>query len=293
VKRLALTALIWGWWFLFIKVAVEGLTPPAVAGARIALGAAVMLVVVRTQKIVLPSDRTTWRHLLVMGVVFNVLPFTFLAWGEERITSALAAVLNATTPLFAALLTAVFLAERLRRLQLAGVVLGFVGVAIAAGVGGSDLAGSSVLGSVAVVAAAFCYGIGFTYARRNLAETPPLVAATGQLVMGTLVIAPFAIGTSVVDGIDLAPHRLLAIVLLGALGTGYAHLLNYRTIAEVGPTRASVVTQLVPVVAVTVGVLFLDEPFHVRLVAGAALTLFGIALLHDRIRRFRTVPVAT
>jgi drug/metabolite transporter (DMT)-like permease len=190
-------------------------------------------------------------------------------------------------------MTAVVLGERLRRVQLVGVVLGFVGVAIAAGVGGDDLAGSSVEGSLAVIAAAVCYGFGFTYARRNLGETPPLVAATGQLVMGTLVIAPFAIGTSVVEGIDLAPHRLLAIVLLGALGTGYAHLLNYRSIAEVGPTRASVVTQLVPVVAVTVGVLFLGEPFHLRLLAGAALTLFGIALLHDRIRRFRTVPVAT
>jgi drug/metabolite transporter (DMT)-like permease len=293
VKRLAVIALIWGWSFLFIKVGVEGMTPTAVAGARIALGALVMLAVVRAQGIVLPRDRTTWRHLLVMGVVFNVLPFTMLAWGEERITSALAAVLNATTPLFAALMTALMLGERLRRVQLGGILLGFVGVAIAAGAGASDLTGSSVVGSLGVIAAAACYGFGFAYARRNLGETPPLVAATGQLVAGSLVILPFSIVTSVTEGIDLAPHRVLAVVLLGVLGTGYAHLLNYRSIAEVGPTRASVVTQLVPVVAVTVGVLFLDEPFHVRIVAGAALTLFGIALLHDRIKRFRTVPVAT
>ena len=165
MRRLFLTALIWGWSFLFIKVAVEGMTPTAVAGARIALGAAVMLGHrPDARRSPCPRDRTTWRHLLVMGVVFNVVPFTFLAWGEERITSALAAVLNATTPLFVALLTAIFLAERLRRVQLVGVVLGFVGVAIAAGVGGADLAGSSVAGSLAVVAAAFCYGIGFTYA---------------------------------------------------------------------------------------------------------------------------------
>jgi drug/metabolite transporter (DMT)-like permease len=293
MKRLVLTALIWGWSFLFIKVAVAGMTPSAVAGARIALGAVTMLVVVRAQGIVLTRDRTTWRHLLVMGVMFNVLPFTFLAWGEERITSALAAVLNATTPLFAALMTAILLGERLRRVQLAGIVLGFVGVAIAAGVGGSDLAGSSVIGSLAVVAAALCYGFGYTYARRNLSETPPLVATTGQLILGSMVVVPFAVGTSVQHGIDLPPHRLLAIVLLGVLGTGYANFLNYRTIAELGPTRASVVTQLVPVVAVTVGVLFLGEPFRIRLVVGGALTLFGIALLNDRIRRFRTVPIAT
>ena len=292
MKRLAVIALIWGWSFLFIKVAVEGMTPTAVAGARIALGAAVMVIVVRQQRIVLPRDRTSWRHFLVMGVVFNVIPFTLLAWGQERITSALTAVLNATTPLFAALLTAILLGERLRRPQVAGVVLGFLGVAVAAGAGASDLAGSSLTGSAAIVSAAACYGFGFAYARRHLIRTPPLVAATGQLLTASAVVLPFSIVTSIDEGIELTPTRTLAIVLLGVLGTGVAHLLNYRSIADVGPTRASVVTQLVPVVAVTVGVVFLQEPFHVRLVVGAALTLFGIALLHERIRRFRTVPVA-
>lgn len=292
MKRLALIALIWGWSFLFIKVAVEGMTPTAVAGARIALGAVVMLVVVRQQRIVLPRDRTTWRHFLVMGVMFNVIPFTLLAWGQERITSALTAVLNATTPLFAALLTAILLGERLRRPQVLGVVLGFAGVAVAAGAGADDLAGSSLTGSAAVVTAAACYGFGFAYARRNLSGTPPMVAATGQLVTATIVILPFSVVTSVGEGIELTPTRTLAVLLLGILGTGVAHLLNYRSIAEVGPTRASVVTQLVPVVAVTVGVVFLHEPFRLRLLFGAALTLFGIALLHERIKRFRTVPVA-
>ena len=292
MRRLALIALIWGWSFLFIEVAVAGMTPTAVAGARISLGALVMVAVVRAQRIVLPRDRTTWRHFLVMGVVFNVVPFTLLAWGQERITSALTAVLNATTPLFAALLTALLLGERLRRSQLVGVVLGFAGVGVAAGAGASDLAGASITGSAAVVLAAACYGFGFAYARRNLAGTPPLVAATGQLLTATAVIVPFSVVTSVTEGISLSPTRLLAVLLLGALGTGWAHLLNYRSIAEVGPTRASVVTQLVPVVAITVGVLFLDEPFRARLVAGAGLTLLGIALLHERIRRFRTVPAA-
>ena len=293
MRRLALIALIWGWSFLFIEVAVAGMTPTAVAGARIGLGAVVMLVALRTQGVVLPRDATLWRHFLVMGVVFNVIPFTLLAWGQERITSALTAVLNATTPLFAALLTAVLLGERLRRPQVLGVVLGFVGVGVAAGAGASDVAAASLTGSGAVVAAAACYGFGFAYARRHLSGTPPLVAATGQLLTATVVVTPFAVGTSLRHGLHLSPTRLLAVLLLGVLGTGFAHLLNYRSIAEVGPTRASVVTQLVPVVAVAVGVAFLHEPFHLRLVVGAALTLVGIALLHERIRRFRTVPVRT
>jgi drug/metabolite transporter (DMT)-like permease len=293
VRRIALIALIWGWSFLFIKVAVEGMTPTAVAGARIALGALVMVIVLRVRNIALPGDVRLWGHLAVMGVVFNVIPFTLLAWGEQRITSALTAVLNATTPLFAAVITAIILGERLRRSQVLGVVLGFIGVGVAAGAGASDLAGSSLTGSGAVVLAAACYGFGFAYARRHLSGTSPMVAATGQLLTATAVILPVAVATSIDQGVELPPHRLLAVVLLGVLGTGVAHLLNYRSIAEVGPTRASIVTQLVPVVAVTVGVLFLDEPFRLRLIAGAAMTLFGIALLHERIRRFRTIPVAT
>lgn len=291
MRRLALLAVIWGWSFLFIKVAVEGMTPTAVAGARIALGMVTMLVVLRTRRTAIPRDPALWRHFAVMGLVHSAVPFTLLAWGEERITSALTAVLNATTPLFAALLTALLLGERLRRSQLAGVVLGFAGVAVAAGIGARDLSGSSLGGAAAAVGAAACYGLGFTYARRHLAGVPPLVASGGQLVAATCLIGPFAVITSLQEGIDLEAHRVLAVVLLGVVGTGFAYVLNYGSIAELGPTRASVVTQLVPVVAVAVGVAFLDEPFRLRLVAGAALTVLGIALLHERVRRFRTTPV--
>ncbi len=293
MRRLALLALIWGWSFLFIKVAVDGMTPTAVAGARIALGALVMGAILRARGDRLPRDATMWRHFAVMGLVHSALPFSLLAWGEERITSALTAVLNASTALFAALFAAVLLAERLRRSQLAGLGLGFVGVAVAAGIGAADLAGSSLSGAAAVIVASACYGLGFTYARRNLAGVAPLTAATGQLFAATALIAPIGLVTTIQHGIDPEPHRLLAVALLGVVGTGFAYVLNYQSIADVGPTRASVVTQLVPVVAVTVGVVFLREPFHLRLVAGGLLTLFGIALLHERIRRFRAVPVAT
>ncbi len=293
MRRLALLALIWGWSFLFIKVAVAGMTPSTVAGARIALGALTMHVVLRARRVVLPRDRKLWGHFVIMGLVHSALPFTLLAWGEERITSALTAVLNATTPIFAALLTALVLRERLRPPQLLGIVLGFAGVGVAAGLGAGDFGGSSLGGSAAAIGAAACYGLGFTYARRNLAGVPPLVAAAGQLTAGTLLIAPFAVVTSVQHGIHLEPHRIVAVGILGVVGTGLAYVLNYQSIAELGPTRASVVTQLVPVVAVVVGVAFLGEAFHLRLVAGAALTLAGLALLNDRIRRFRPTPVAT
>jgi drug/metabolite transporter (DMT)-like permease len=293
VRRLALLALIWGWSFLFIKVAVAGMTPAAVAGARIVLGAVVMTLVLRARGTRLPSRASgLWRHFAVQGVVGSAVPFTLLAWGEQYVSSALTAVLNASTPLFAAFLAAFMLHERLRAPQVAGVVLGFVGVGVAAGVGGADVASSSLGGAGAAVVAAACYGLSFAYARRYLAGVPPLVAATGQLISAAVFIGPIGLLTTLDGGISLSLRRVVAVLLLGVVGTGFAYLLNYQSITAVGPTRASVVTQLVPVVAVTVGVLFLHEPFRLRLLFGGGLTLFGIALLHDRIRRFRSVPAA-
>lgn len=283
MRRVFILAFIWGWSFLFIKVAVAGMTPPTVAFARVSLGMVVMLGALRLRRVRLRDHMGNWRHFIVMGILYSAVPFTLLAFGEERITSALAAVLNASTPLFTAIATAVVLAERLRPGQLAGLVLGFAGVAVAAGVGQADLATSSLTGSLAAIGAGLCYGSAFAYARRSLGDVDPFVAAAGQLVAATVLVAPVAAATTLRSGIDLAPHRVLAVVLLGAVGTGVAYVLIYGAIAEIGPTRASTVTYLVPVVAVTVGVLFLREPFHLRLLAGGALTLTGIALLDQKL----------
>ena len=284
MRRVILLAFIWGWSFLFIKVAVEGMTPSMVAFGRIGLGMVVMLGILRARGQSLPRDRTLWRHFFVMGLAYSAVPFTLLAWGEEHITSALTSVLNASTPLFAAVASAVALSERLRRGQLFGLLLGFAGVAVAAGLGGDDVAGSSLVGVGAGLAASACYGFSFAYARRNLMDAPPLVAACGQLVAGAVWIAPLALATTWSRGIDVEPHRMAAIGLLGVVGTGLAYVLNYQSIADIGATRASLVTYLVPIVAVTVGVVFLSEPFHLQLIVGGALTVLGIALLQERVR---------
>ena len=291
MRRVIVLAFIWGWSFLFIKVAVEGMTPSAVAFARVGLGMVVMLGVLRARGAALPRDPAVWRHFAVMGLVYSAVPFTLLAWSEQHITSALTSVLNASTPLFAALAAAAGLTERLRRPQIAGLVLGFVGVAVAAGLGGGDLASSSLVGVGAAVAASACYGFSFMYARRNMGDVPPLVAACGQLVMGAVFALPLAAVTTVREGITIEPHRLLAIVLLGVVGTGFAYVIFYQSIADIGSTPTSLVTYLVPIVAVTVGVVFLSEPFHIRLVAGGALTVLGIAMLQQRLGSLRRLPV--
>ena len=289
IRRLLLLAFIWGWSFLFIKVSVEGMTPPMVACARVGLGAVVLLLALRTTKRSLPRDGTMWRHFTVAALFGNAVPFTLLAWGEQRITSALTSVLNASTPLFTAVLAAVFLHDRLRRWQVAGLLLGFVGVGVAAGFGAGDVGHSSVIGSLAAVLAGLFYGMAFVYMRRHLTSIEPIVAASGQLVMATVLALPFALATSATSGLHLSLRRVLAISALGVIGTGVAYLLNYRIIADMGATRASLVTYIIPVVAVAVGVVVLGEPFQWRLVAGGVLIVAGIALLRER--RIVRVPV--
>ena len=296
MRRLFLLAFIWGWSFLFIKVAVEGMTPTTVAFARIGLGALTLHVVLKVRGISLPHDRTFWRHAMVSAIFANILPFTMLAWGEQRITSALTAVLNASTPIFTAIVGFVYLKDRFGRREVGGILLGLAGVGVAAGVGGRDLADSSVAGSLAAVGAGACYGFALSYAKRHLMGVSAEIAATGQLTAGLVMLAPIAIATSVSSGIDLEPHRILAIVLLGAVGTGFAYLLYYRSVATLGPTTTSLVTYLVPVVAVSLGIAFLDETFHVRLLLGGAMIVAGIAIVQKRLRlpgRRAAVPAAT
>jgi drug/metabolite transporter (DMT)-like permease len=290
IRRLLLLAFIWGWSFLFIKVSVEGMSPPTVAWARVTLGALVLLVVLRVTRRTLPRDVAIWRRFAVVSVFANVIPFTLLAWGEERIASALASVLNASTPLFTACIAAGYLRDRLRPVQVAGLVVGFGGVAVAAGLGAGDLGDSSVAGSVACVVAGLCYGIAFVYMRRHFVSLEPTVAATGQLVMASVLSLPFAVGTSIGAGVSLTPRRLLAIGTLGIVGTGLAYILNYRIIRDSGATRASLVTYLVPVVAVVVGIVVLGETFEWRIVWGGALVIGGLVLLRERPRLRLPVP---
>lgn len=277
MRRLLILGFLWGWSFLFIKVAVDGLTPTTVAWARIGLGALVLHVVVRREGLTLPLDAVMLRHFALVGFFGAALPFTMLAWGEERITSALTAVLNASTPLFAAAIAVLAGQERLRRVQVGGLAVGVVGVAVAAGLGASDLSGSSVTGTLAAVGAGACYGLGAVYVRRNLVDVRPMVAAAGQLTMGAIMLTPVALATSTSHGVSLTPSRVGAVLLLGAVGTGLAFVLYYRIIADLGPTKATLVTYIVPVVAVVAGIVVLDEPFEWRLVAGGVLTVAGIA----------------
>jgi drug/metabolite transporter (DMT)-like permease len=282
VRRLLLLAFIWGWSFLFIKVVVEGVPPTFLAWGRVLLGLTVMLAFLRSTGERFP-DRSAWGHLVVLGLAMSVMPFTLMAWGEEHITSALTSVLNACTPLFTAAFAAGLLHDRLRRPQIAGLVIALGGVAVLARIGGHDLAGSSLAGVLATVTATGGYGFGFAYARRFVNRLSPLQLSAGQLTAACLALLPFAGYDVATGGVHLSWVRLLCLVLLGAVGTGYAYLLNYRTLQAQGATAASLVTYLIPIVGVAAGVLVLSEPFSYRLLIGAVIVGFGIAMIQGRI----------
>jgi drug/metabolite transporter (DMT)-like permease len=291
VRRLLLLASIWGWSFLLIKVIVRTVPPTFLAWGRIVLGLAVLLVFLRAGRERFPMRRS-WGHLLVLGTAMSVMPFTVIAWGEEHITSALTSVLNACTPLFTAAFAAWLLSERLRAPQLAGLAIAFFGVAVLAGLGGGDLAASSLAGALAVVLGAAGYGFGFAYARRFMRQLTPMQLSAGQLGAATLLLLPVA-------GANLATGRvrfewlgMLCLFLLGTLGTGYGYLLNYRTLQEHGATTASLVTYLVPIVGVAAGVLVLGEPFSYRLLIGGLIVVVGIALTQGLLLGPRTASPA-
>lgn len=284
--RLGLLATIWGTSFLFIKVGLETLTPIQVVLGRVVLGAVALLAVLRLRGERLPRERRTWGALLFVGVFANVVPFFLLAWGELYISSGLAGIYNATTPLFTLLVaTAALPEERPTVGKSVGLVVGFLGVVLVLapwrGVGHSALAGQ-----LACLGAAACYAVTITYTRRYLSGSghSPVVLAAGQLVCATAVTAAL-VPLWATPSVSLPPRVLLSMVALGTLGTGVAYLIFYRLIGEIGATAASTVTYLVPIVAVSLGVVVLGESVGWNDFAGAAVVLLGVAVAGGQLRR--------
>jgi drug/metabolite transporter (DMT)-like permease len=292
--RLGLLALIWGSSFLLIELALEGLSPIQIALGRLTAGAGVLAIIVAVRRLPLPGSPMVWVHLGVMGVVANIIPFFLFGWGQLEITSGLAGVLNGTTPLFTlGFAIAALPAERLRPARAVGLLLGFAGVVIVVGPWDQNPLTSSVPGQLACLGAAACYGIAFVYTRRFLAGTghPPVVLAVGQLGMASVLLwlaAPVVARAPM----DLSPVVVASVLTLGAVGTGMAYLLYYRLIVEAGATTASMVTYLIPIVAVSLGVLALGEPVGWNLFAGAAVVILGVAVAEGRIpvSRAGTLP---
>jgi drug/metabolite transporter (DMT)-like permease len=287
---LALLALIWASSFMFIKVAVRELAPATLIAGRIALAALVLTLVASAS---LGAARTTSElrrfagPLVVVGLLNTAVPFWLLSWGETRIDSGLAAIIQAALPIFmAAIAFGFFPSERVSGLRLVGVLVGFLGVALLVGAQPEG----QILGALAVVGMATFYAIGTLLAGRYLSDTPPVVVA-----LGTCWVAAIAV---LGPGIAQAPHRLpggkviASVVVLGIVCTALAYLLFFAIVSGAGAARAGLVTYLVPPVALVYGAVFLDESIGRAALLGLALILGGVALgSRARVQREAVVRV--
>ena len=278
--------LVWGCSFIFIKLGLEFLTPFGVAFVRCALGAITLLIVVKLMKIDLPKEKSTWYKLWVVAMLLNVVPGILFAYAEMHVTSVLAGIINATTPLATLIVMLIaFREEKLKAEQVYGLLLGGLGVMVVLGIW-QGIGDNQLTGVIALLIAVTCYGISFPYSKRNIIPLglKPEAAATTQLIMAAITLLPFYL----YDGIsqdNYRPVNIFAMLALGILGSGFAYIWNFSIIAAAGSSIASSVTYLTPVVAVFVGWLFLGEVIVWHEPVGALLVILGAAVSQGRFNR--------
>lgn len=271
---LALSAL-WGASFMFIKVGVRDFEPATLVWLRLTVAAATLapIALLSAGRSVFAEVRAEWRGLTVLGAANSVIPFWFLSWGETRIDSGLAAIIQASAPIFTALLAWRFSrSERVSGARLAGVLIGFAGVALL--VGGQR--GGAVLGALAVLVTAFCYAASALWGGRRLAHVRPLALALGTMATGSLVTLPFGLAQLPAELPSWKPA--VSVLALGIGGSALAYLLYFAILVGVGASRAILVTYLVPAAALAYGVALLGEPMEATALGGLALVLAGVAL---------------
>jgi drug/metabolite transporter (DMT)-like permease len=278
--------LVWGCSFIFIKLGLEFLTPFVVAFGRCALGAITLLIVVKIKKIKLPSDKQIWFKLWVVSMLLNVIPGILFAYAEVHVTSVLAGIINAATPLATLVVMLIaFREEKVKVEQIQGLIVGGIGVLVVLGIW-QGIGDNQLNGVIALLIAVTCYGISFPYSKRNIIPLglKPESAAATQLVTASITLLPLYL----FDGISKDYYRInnvLAMVALGVLGSGFAYIWNFSIIQAAGSSIASTVTYLTPVVAVFVGWLFLGEKIAWHEPAGALLVILGAAISQGRFKR--------
>jgi drug/metabolite transporter (DMT)-like permease len=282
VVRFITLALVWGSSFLWIKMALGGLSPIQITLVRLALGAAVIIGLALVTRTRLPKDRVTWVKMLVPALFGTALPFTLFAVGERSVDSGVAGVLNATTPLWALLITLLIGTERdLGAVRTIGLLLGFGGTLLI--FAPWHAAGLASWGALACLLAAISYAVSYAYIGRHLAGTMSSIALSGSQLGGGVVLVAVALPfTGGLQPVHFGVAPLVAVSILGIAGTGIALVLNNRLLADEGVTTATSVGYLLPVVSVLLGALFLDEQLNARILIGMVVVLAGVALSRKR-----------
>ena len=276
---------VWGCSFIFIKLGLEFLTPFGVAFGRCALGALTLVLFARIKGAAMISDKKLLLHLWIVAMLLNVIPGVLFALAQTEVTSVLAGIINAVTPLMTLLAIMIaFREEKPKSFQVIGLLIGFLGVLTVLGAWqglGENPAGAVI----ALLCAVACYGISFPYSRKFVLpkKIQAESLAAGQLTMGALTLLPLYL----IDGIakdNFQPGPVLAMLTLGILGSGFAYIWNFKIMEAAGSAIASTVTYVTPVVAVIVGIIFLGEGITWYEPVGGLIVLLGAAIGQQRIK---------
>jgi len=276
---------IWSSSFMWIKIAVQEIGPITLVAFRVLFGLLFGVVVIYIQRIQWPRTLKEWTPLLVLSIANIAIPFFLISWGEQSIDSAVASILNATTPLFTILIAHYLLQDdKMTAPKVLGLLMGFAGVVILMS---KDIGASlgSVLGQLAIVLASAFYAGGAVYARKTTQELPGILRSAGPLLPATVVmwLAMFMLESPV--KFPQLGITWIALLFLGVLGSGLAFVMSYYLLHEIGPTRTSMVTYLFPLGGVILGVVFLDEALSWQLIVGAVLIVLSLIVANMQPQR--------
>ena len=275
---------VWGSSYLFIRISVESISPLALVALRLSIGALTILTLVAMRRASLSVSGRQLGTIAIAGTINSASPFLLISWGETAVPSGLASVLNSTTPIFALLLAGAILKdEPITRLRLAGVIVGFAGVVLLLG---KDLSNgthlSGVLGQAAIVAASVCYAAGAVFVRKVLRGVPSMTIATYVLLVSAAEAVTLSLVFSPPPLTSMPPRVWFAVAWLGMLGSGFAFACAYFVLEHWGASRYTLLTYVLPVIGLTLGVIFLHETLDWHIVAGSSLVLMGILLASMR-----------
>jgi drug/metabolite transporter (DMT)-like permease len=289
-------AAVWGGAFFFNAVAVKELPVLTVVVARVSLAAVTLLVVLKVLGVRMPNSQTVWIAFFGMGLLNNAIPFSLIVWGQQHIASGVAAILNASTPLFTVVLAHLMTPdEKMTGGGLFGVLAGMFGVAVMIGGDAVNAIGSNVMVQLACVAAAMAYACAGIFGRRfHAMGAAPIVTATGQLVAASILLIPVMLVLDRPWSMSLPGLQTIAALIgIATLSTAFAYALYFRLLATAGATNLLLVTFLIPVGAILLGTLFLGELLQPRHMVGMAMIGLGLAAIDGRPWRAAQLLVKT
>ena len=271
---------MWGSSYLFIKIAVDSFGTFTLIALRLLIGAAFLWVAFRLNGTSLPRERRIYGHLIVMALINITIPFALITWAEQSVDSALAAILNATVPLFVIVIAPMFLPDEPIRLNgIVGLAVGFIGVVLLVSPGLMSATGD-LAGSLALLGSSLAYALGNVYNRRNVRGLAPLIPAVFQVTFALVIVGVLALVLEQPWNARPDFGDWFSVVWLGVFGSGLAYVLYFRLLGRWGATRTSLVAYLLPVYGIVLGFLVLNEPIDLTLIAGTALIIAGVALVN-------------